>query len=105
MKLNANATKDASITAKKAFIAPIWPPKSGVGGMVAYLWGVGEKPVFRKTGAHAPAGVQFEKIAKTRAVRKGKFLRGKVSQGRPHPLSMASRSEGQTLGKKYIAGR
>ena len=37
------------------------------------LWVRGEKPVFSKTGAHAAAGVQFEKIAKTRAVRKGEF--------------------------------
>ena len=31
------------------------------------------------------------------AVRKGELLRGEVSQGRPHPLSMALRCEGQTL--------
>ena len=45
----------------------------GVGGMVTHLWRLGEKPVFRKTGARAAAGVQFENIAKTRAVRKGEF--------------------------------
>ena len=42
----------------------------------------------------------YGKIAQTGAVRKGELLRGKVSQGRPHPLSMALRSEGQTLNKK-----
>jgi hypothetical protein len=36
-------------------------------------------------------------MAETGAVRKGGLLRGKVSQGRPHPLSIALRSEGQTL--------
>ena len=44
-------------------------------------------------------------MAKTGAVRKGGLLRGKVSQGRPHPLSMAFRCEGQALNKKDIAER
>ena len=40
-------------------------------------------------------------MKKTRAVRKGGLLlRGKVSQGRPHPLSIALRCECQTLEKE-----
>ena len=45
---------------------------------------------------------QIDDIAKNRAGREGGLLRGKVSQGRPHPLSTALRSEGQTLNKKII---
>ena len=41
-------------------------------------------------------------MAETGAVRKGGLLRGKVSQGRPHPLSIALRSEGQTLNKQKV---
>ena len=40
---------------------------------------------------------QFRTMTFTGAVRKGGLLRGKASQGRPHPLSMALRCEGQTL--------
>ena len=41
MKLNINAKEDASRSAKKAFIPPVWPPKSGVGGMVTGPLGSG----------------------------------------------------------------
>jgi hypothetical protein len=44
----------------------------------------------------------FGETAQTGAVRKGELLRGRVSQGRPHPLSIALRCEGQTLNEtKY----
>ena len=49
--------------------------------------------------------MDVDKIGQTGAVRKGELLRGKVSQGRPHPLSMALRSEGQTLNKQNTAER
>ena len=42
------------------------------------------------------------KIAQTGAVKERKLLRGKVSQGRPHPLRLRFKCEGQTLNKnKY----
>ena len=46
----------------------------------------------------------FGKTGQTGAVRKGELLRGKVSQGRPHPLSIALRCEGRRCKKKQLAG-
>ena len=64
-------------------------------------FGLRPKPRFSKEPQLKHWGKRhFGKLAKTGAVRKGELLRGKVSQGRPHPLSMALRSEGQTLKKK-----
>ena len=54
-----------------------------------------EKTIAKHEGKH-----HFGKIAPTGAGRKGELLRGKVSQGRPHPLSIALKSDGQTLNKK-----
>ena len=39
-------------------------------------------------------------MAETEAVRKGGSLRGKVSEGRPHPLRHSVKVEGQSLDKK-----
>ena len=59
--------------------------------------------LFDKCNANRWEEQHFGKIALTGAVRNGELLRGKVSQGRPHPLSMALRCEGQTLKKKGIS--
>jgi hypothetical protein len=59
----------------------------------------GEKSIAKTVGKRHPGN-----MAKTGAVRKGGLLRGKVSQGRPHPLSIALRCEGQILNKKKMAG-
>ena len=74
--------------------------KGGVGSMSSTLWGRGKTPLSGKSIQKHVGKRHFRKTAQTGAVRKGGLLRGKVSQGRPHPLSLALRCEGQTLGKK-----
>ena len=64
------------------------------------VWGAGKTTHSEKSIAKHVGKRHFGKIAQTGAVRKGGLLRGKVSQGRPHPLSFALRCEGQTLAKK-----
>ena len=66
------------------------------------LWGPGETYTSRKNRAKHKGKRQSGNTAQTGAVRKGGLLRGKVSQGRPHPLSFALRCEGQTLKKKKV---
>ena len=68
--------------------------------MVAYFWGAGKTSLSEKSIEKHVGKRHFRKTAQTGAVRKGGLLRGKVSQGRPHPLSFALRCEGQTLPKK-----
>ena len=53
---------------------------------VACLWGCGKTSHSEKSIAKHVGKPHFGNIAQTRAVRKGGLLRGKVSQGRPHPL-------------------
>ena len=69
------------------------------------LWGCGKSSCSAKTWGFTIVKQAFRNMAFSMAVRKGELLRGKVSQGRPHPLSMALRCEGQTLEKKNIAER
>ena len=64
------------------------------------LWRPGKTTHSEKSIAKHVGKRHFGKTAQTGAVRKGELLRGKVSQGRPHPLSFALRCEGQTLKKK-----
>ena len=72
--------------------------------MGATFWGASKTADSEKSIAKVSLNIGENanpaKWRKTRAVRKGELLRGKVSQGRPHPLSMALRCEGQTLKKK-----
>ena len=80
------------------------PPRGGWGGrhggMRTHLWRCG-KTTHSEKNLSKPIGKRyFRKVALTGAVRKGELLRGKVPQGRPHPSSIALRSEGQSLGKK-----
>ena len=56
--------------------------------MGAYLWGEGKTSHSEKSIAKHWVKHYFGNIAQTGAVRKGEFLRGKVSQGRPHPLRL-----------------
>ena len=67
-----------------------WGPsrvsKTGVGGTGTTLWGFGKTSHSEKSIAKTLGKRHFGKLAKTGAVRKGELLRGKVSQGRPHPL-------------------
>ena len=76
------------------------PPKGGVGSTGTHLWGPRKTPLSGKSMQKPMGKRPFRKTAQTGAVRKGGLLRGKVSQGRPHPLSLALRCEGQTLEKK-----
>ena len=67
-------------------VAPGGPPKRNSAAWGLDLWRAGktshsEKSIAKQLGKH-----HFGKIAQTGAVRKGELLRGKVSQGRPHPL-------------------
>jgi len=57
------------------------------------FWRAGKTSISGKNIAKLKGKRQFRKTAQTGAVRKGGLLRGKVSQGRPHPLSMALRFE------------
>ena len=66
------------------------------------MWRAGKTSHSEKSIAKRWVIHTFGNLAKTRAVRKGGLLRGKVSQGRPHPLSIALRSEGQTLNLKKV---
>ena len=66
------------------------------------LWRAGKKSHSEKSIAKPKGKRTFGTTAETGAVRKGELLRGKVSQGRPHPLSKALRCEGPTLNKKRI---
>ena len=68
--------------------------------MAGDLWRTGKTPISTKSIKKREGKRHFRKTAQTGAVRKGGLLRGKVSQGRPHPLSLALRCEGQTLEKK-----
>ena len=56
------------------------------------LWCAGKTSHGEKSIAKPKEKRRFGKIAQTGAVRKGGLLRGKVSQGLPHPLSLALRS-------------
>ena len=79
-------------------------PKSNIGGTRAKLWRHGKTANSEKSIAKVSLNIEENanppKWRKPRAVRKGELLRGKVSHGRPHPLSMALRCEGQNLKKK-----
>ena len=65
-------------------------PKSEIGGTRAQLWRAGKTANSDKSIAKVSLNTEENanpaKLHKTRAVRKGELLRGKVSQGRPHPL-------------------
>ena len=65
------------------------------------LWGCGETSHSEKRIVNTRAERHSSKIARTGAVKERKLLRGKVSQGRPHPLRLCVKCEGQTLNKKY----
>ena len=56
--------------------------------MGAKLWCEGKTSHSEKSIAEHWVKHYFGIIAQTGAVRKGEFLRGKVSQGRPHPLRL-----------------
>ena len=67
-----------------------------------YLWRPGKTSHSEKSMANTWAERHSSKIAQTGAVKERKLLRGKVSQGRPHPLRLRFKCEGQTLNKnKY----
>ena len=79
----------------------------GVSNLTSAAWGLmvwGEHKTSHSEKSTSKAGGKrrFGKMAETGAVRKGGLLRGKVSQGRPHPLSIALRSKGQTLNQQKI---
>ena len=57
-----------------------------VGGTGTNLWGADETTHSEKSMPKHVGKQRFGNIAQTKSVRKGDFLRGKVSQGRPHPL-------------------
>ena len=76
------------------------PKKQGRRPGRRVFWGYSKTSYSEQSIAETLAKTTFRNIALTGAVRKGELLRGKVSQGRPHPLSMALRCEGQTLQKK-----
>ena len=74
--------------------------KNRSGGLGKYFWGAGKTSYSEKSIAKHWGKRDFGSIVQTRVVGKGEFLRGKVSEGRPDALSMALRSEGQTLDKR-----
>jgi len=86
----------------QGLLANLHLKKGGVGGTRAYLWHPGKTTLSEKSMAKHVGKRHFGKTTQTGAVRKGGLLRGKVSQGRPHPLSFALRCEGQTLKKKKL---
>ena len=66
------------------------------------LWRPGKTSHSEKGMANTRAERHSSKIAQTGAVKERKLLRGKVSQGRPHPLRLRFKGKGQTLNKnKY----
>ena len=72
-----------------AFCARRAPPgvlKRRLGGTGTNFWRAGKTTHSEKNIAKRKGKRRFGNMAQTRAVRKGDFLRGKVSQGRPHPL-------------------
>ena len=85
------------------FFHGFWAPggalKKGVGGRGAELWGPGKTSHSEKSIANTWAERHSSKIAQTGAVKERKLLRGKGSQGRPHPLRLRFKCEGQTLKK------
>ena len=81
------------------FGLPAGPPKKGRRHQDYYLWGWGKTSHSEKSMANTPAERHSSKIAQTGAVKERKLLRGKVSQGRPHPLRLRFKCEGQTLNK------
>jgi len=66
--------------------APPGVLKRRTGGTRPNLWGASETTHSEKSIAKRQGKRRFGNMAQTQAVRKGEFLRGKVSQGRPHPL-------------------
>ena len=64
------------------------------------LWGAGKSVDSERSVAKHWGKRSSGEAAKTEAVRKGELLRGKVSQGRPHPLRHSVKGEGQRLDKK-----
>ena len=60
--------------------------KTGVGGTGATLWECGKTSHSEKSIAKHYGKRYIDKLAQAWAVSKGELLRGKVSQGRPHPL-------------------
>ena len=83
-------------------ITPGGLPKRNSAARGLDLWRAGKTSHSEKSMPKASGKRTFGKMAETGAVRKGGLLRGKVSQGRPHPLSIALRSEGQTLNKTKV---
>ena len=76
------------------------PPKPRSASQWRDLWGPG-KSVFSERSVKKHEGKRSSgETAKTEAVRKGELLRGKVSEGRPHPLRHSVKVEGQRLDKK-----
>ena len=66
--------------------APPGVLKRRTGGTRTYLWRAGTTTDSEKSIGKREGKRRFGNIAQTKAVRKGEFLRGKVSQGRPHLL-------------------
>ena len=90
---------DFSISFFKDFGTPRVPEK---GTRWPNLWGCGKTSHSEKSMANTQAERHSSKIAQTGAVKERKLLRGKVSQGRPHPLRLRFEGKGQTLNKnKY----
>ena len=78
---------------------PAGPSNKKVGGRGPQLWRPGKTSHSEKSMANTQAERYSSKIAQTGAVKERKLLRGKVSQGRPHPLRLRFKCEGQTLNK------
>ena len=90
---------DFSISVFYGFWAPSGVLKERGGGRGTKLWGPGKTSHSEKSIANTQAERHSGKIAQTGAVKERKLLRGKVSQGRPHPLRLRFKCEGQTLNK------
>ena len=81
------------------FGAPSGVFKKGTAAQGLDLWSYGETSHSEKSIANTWAERHSSKIAQTGAVKERKLLRGKVSQGRPHPLRLRFKGKGQTLNK------
>ena len=93
---------DFSIVFFMDFGLPAGSSKKGAAAQGLLVWGYGKTSHSEKSIANTQAERHSSKIAQTGTVKERKLLRGKVSQGRPHPLRLRFKCEGQTLNKnKY----
>ena len=84
------------------FGCPPGPPKPTRRHARLDLWRCGKTPHSEEKWSKPYGKTLFWQSCVFLAQWKGGLLRGKVSQGQPHPLSTVLRGEGQTLNKKII---